>query len=75
MSFYLCGALGHFMTQADEYRRWAEDCDWDAERAANPTIEKQYRELARRWRVMADSVEARFRAPPSKDTGDLGTRH
>lgn len=47
------------MTTAEEYRLRAEECERDAERIAFLPDKQTLREIAQRWREMADHAEAR----------------
>jgi hypothetical protein len=41
------------MRRAEEYLRRASDADAIAERLSDPDIQRQFREIAAQWRVMA----------------------
>ena len=44
-------------TKAQEYQRNAEDAEKEAERVKDPIAAETYRDIARRWRQMAEQAE------------------
>jgi hypothetical protein len=51
------------MNTANEYRQWAAELDQKADMAVDTVAQKEFRELARRYRVMAEAVERRQEPP------------
>jgi len=45
-------------TRAEEYRRWAEQCEQAAKVATDLIARRSHVEMARRWRDMAERAEA-----------------
>jgi len=59
---------GAVVTQAEQYRAMAKECEERAERIRDPFIKQQLIELAQQWRALADYQEKRprpARAPQS----------
>jgi hypothetical protein len=44
-------------SKADKYRAKAQECETQAERAPDPDIKRQYKEMAVQWRRLAEAAE------------------
>jgi erythromycin esterase-like protein len=48
------------MSEADRFRKQADECREQAERAINPLDEERWLRLTRDWTKMAQDAEARY---------------
>jgi hypothetical protein len=44
-------------TRAEDYRRNAVECELVAKRSADPQVRRQFEQMARSWRELADHTE------------------